>query len=612
MSNYGREVIKVCIRIRPLLAPYEDEEIWGIDSRTSTIFTLTSCYASKLLDISSNSSGSIREKESRLRYAETLGPQSFSFDYIYGPDSTSQQIYYEVSRPIIHRVLNGFNGTIFMYGQTTSGKTYTMLGTPDFPGILPCSIREIFQTIVKDTENEYNVWITYIEIYNEQINDLLAPGKVNLKVKEDPKQGVVIQDVKQQQVWTFDQVILLMNYGEEHRTYRETSIHEHSSRSHTLFQVYIESFPRASKGRGRIRYSCLNLVDLAGSERLNDFDTKNVTQIGEAGYINKSLFILAHVVNKLAEGKTKHIPYRDSKLTRILSQALGGNSLASIICTVSPAAMNFQQTLSTLRFASRAKTVQNTPHINEILGELANSNEIKAQLTNLQQELLELNTSKIGYETRCKFLENQLDKIQKEMHAKEEQFERMLEGNNKEREMVGKLQMVIEKQEIDMEKERVMVNSQYQKIMEKYQEERRMRVELEKELDSHKEILGRTIKSEQQTLSRLNMLIVKSGGSPVDIPSPNFSYHPNADMNFINSLVFHIETDVSIPPNNINEWKEVSSRLVDDYRVSLERLQEQYFNKVQTLAERLIDDQRRIHEILNSHRGDPKNFEGMF
>jgi hypothetical protein len=148
--------------------------------------------------------------------------------------------------------------------------------------------------------------------------------------------------------------------------------------------------------------------------------------------------------------------------------------------------------------------------------------------------------------------------------------------------------------------------------MEKYQEERRVRVELEKELDSHKEILGRTIKSEQQTLSRLNMLIVKSGGSPVDIPSPNFSYHPNADMNFINSLVFHIETDVSIPPNSNNEWKEVSSRLVNDYRVSLERLQEQYFNKVQTLAERLIDDQRRIQEILNSHRGDPRNPESMF
>lgn len=607
MSLYSREVIKVCIRMRPLLSPYEDEEIWGIDSRTSTVFTLTSSFASKLLDISSNSSGSLREKETRLRYAETLGPQSFSFDFIYGPDSTSQQIYYEVSRPIIHRVINGFNGTIFMYGQTTSGKTYTMLGTPDFPGILPCSIREIFQTIVKDTENEYNVWVSYIEIYNEQINDLLAPGKINLKIKEDPKQGVVIQDVKQQQVWTFDQVILLMNYGEEHRTYRETSIHEHSSRSHTLFQVYIESFARASRGKGRIRYACLNLVDLAGSERLNEFDSKSTTQTGEAGYINKSLFVLAHVVNKLAEGKTKHIPYRDSKLTRILSMALGGNSLASIICTISPAAMNYQQTLSTLRFASRAKTVHNTPHINEILGELATSTDLKHQLTQLQQEVLELNTNKISFETRFKFLENQLEACNREITLKDEQLEQIVESSSKEREVLERLQLVLEKQETEFDKERIRMASQSQKLLEKYQEERKIRDDLEKELENHKEVLARTIKSEQQTLSHLNQLIVKSGGNPVDIPNPNFSYHANNDMDYIDSLVFHIETDVSIPPNNLIEWKDLSCRIVADYKNNLHRLQEQYFNKVQTLSERLIEDQRKIGEIMNSHRGIPRN-----
>ena len=609
MSSFSREVIKVCIRMRPLLSPYEDEEIWGIDSRTSTIFTLTSSFASKLLDISSNSSGSLREKEAKLRYAETLGPQSFSFDYIYGPDSTSQQIYYEVSRPIIHRVLNGFNGTIFMYGQTTSGKTYTMLGTPDYPGILPCSIREIFQTIVKDTENEYNVWISYIEIYNEHVNDLLAPGRVNLKVKEDPKQGVVIQDVKQQQVWTFDQVILLMNYGEEHRTYRETSIHEHSSRSHTLFQVYIESYARGSKGRGRIRYACLNLVDLAGSERLNDFDTKNLSQVGEAGYINKSLFVLAHVVNKLAEGKTKHIPYRDSKLTRILSQALGGNSLASIICTVSPAAMNYQQTLSTLRFASRAKTVHNAPHINEILGELASSSELKTQLTKLQQELLDLNTAKISYETQCGFLENQLENTKKEVMMKEQQIEQILEGNSKEREIVDRLQLMLEKQEVEFEKEKMKMVGQNKMMIEKYQEERRARAELEKELESHKEVLARTIKSEQQTLAHLNQLIVKSGGSPVDIPNPEFSYHPNVDMDYLDSLIFHIETEVSIPGENMAEWKDVSGKIVNEYKRNLERLQEQYFTKIQTLSERCIDDRRKIHEILNSHRGVDSRFQ---
>lgn len=157
-----------------------------------------------------------------------------------------------------------------------------------------------------------------------------------------------------------------MNYGEEHRVYKETSIHEHSSRSHTIFRLYIESCPINKQGPKR--YSMLNLVDLAGSERLNDFEQKPDT-LGETGYINKSLFILSNVINKLAEGKSGHIPYRDSKLTRILMMALGGNSLTAIICTISPAAINYYQSLSTLRFATRAKTVKNKPTLNEIVDE---------------------------------------------------------------------------------------------------------------------------------------------------------------------------------------------------------------------------------------------------
>ena len=156
-----------------------------------------------------------------------------------------------------------------------------------------------------------------------------------------------------------------MNYGEEHRVYKETSIHEHSSRSHTIYRLYIESCP---KNHGPKRYSMLNLVDLAGSERLNEFDGKTDT-LGETGYINKSLFVLSNVINKLAEGKPGHIPYRDSKLTRILQMALGGNSLTAIICTISPAAINYYQSLSTLRFALRAKSVKNKPTVNEIVDE---------------------------------------------------------------------------------------------------------------------------------------------------------------------------------------------------------------------------------------------------
>jgi len=159
-----------------------------------------------------------------------------------------------------------------------------------------------------------------------------------------------------------------LNFGEEHRVYKETSIHEHSSRSHTIYRLYIEAWPKSHPVHKK--YSMLNLVDLAGSERLNEFDCKTTSEhssnLGETGYINKSLFVLSNVINKLAEGKSAHIPYRDSKLTRILQMALGGNSLTAIICTISPASINYYQTLSTLRFATRAKIVKNKPTVNEI------------------------------------------------------------------------------------------------------------------------------------------------------------------------------------------------------------------------------------------------------
>jgi Kinesin motor domain len=178
--------------------------------------------------------------------------------------------------------------------------------------------------------------------------------------------------LNKQQVYSFDQAIILLNFGEEHRVYKETSIHEHSSRSHTIFRLYIESWPKNHPVHKR--YSMLNLVDLAGSERLNEFDSgaskAESSHMGETGYINKSLFVLSNVINKLAEGKARwaHIPYRDSKLTRILQMALGGNSLTAIICTISPASINYYQTLSTLRFATRAKIVKNKPTVNEITG----------------------------------------------------------------------------------------------------------------------------------------------------------------------------------------------------------------------------------------------------
>ncbi|MCQ2818034.1 MAG: kinesin family protein [archaeon] len=188
-----------------------------------------------------------------------------------------------------------------------------------------------------------------------------------MKLIDDPKYGVIVSDAKRIQIKNFIDGIKIKDFGEEKRKYKETLINEYSSRSHTVYQIFLENISM-NEGNDKVvsKYSILNLIDLAGSEKLHERETTS----GETGYINKSLFCLTNVINKLAEGKKKcHIPYRDSKLTRLLSVALGGNSLITIICTVSPSATNFFQTLSTLRFASRAKIVLLKPGINEFYDE---------------------------------------------------------------------------------------------------------------------------------------------------------------------------------------------------------------------------------------------------
>ena len=350
------EQIKVCIRMRPLLIPYEEEALWHVDEDQKVVFSSSNDNNYLDFDSSPYLGGLSSDPRSNKISIDPTFNHTFQFDYVFGEQSNTPEIYHIIARPITKASLIGYNGSIFMYGQTTSGKTYTMLGTPEIPGILPCTVRDIFIAISNnESQNEYKVWISYLEIYNESINDLLNPGSTNLKLKEDANYGTKVVGLKEQQVWTFEQAIILMNYGEEHRVYKETSVHEHSSRSHTIFRIYIES--QSKTGDQPKNYSVLNLVDLAGSERLNEYESKKDIS-GETGHINKSLFILANVINKLAENKHSHIPYRDSKLTRILSNALGGNSLTAIICSISPAAINHYQTLSTLRFASRAKIVK--------------------------------------------------------------------------------------------------------------------------------------------------------------------------------------------------------------------------------------------------------------
>ena len=409
-SKERTNCIRVCIRVRPLLE-HEDVEFWQVDKEKNIIYTdnyysdqneiINESYA--LTNNLSNKSLSYTKKDVKKLLIDSIyAPQKFNFDRVYSLDCDSQLIYKEMCKDVVTSALEGYNGSIFMYGQTTSGKTFTMLGSPNNPGILPCVLRDIFikiKKIKKENDNiEFKVYCSYIEIYNENIHDLLTDSNF-LKLIDDKKYGVIVAGAKKVFIDNFETGIEIKNFGEENRKYRETLFNEYSSRSHCIFQIFIESFEMKEENEiPTTKYSCLNLIDLAGSERINEYESKNITT-GETGYINKSLFVLAHVINKLAEnnqGKKIHIPYRDSKLTRLLSQALGGNSLTTIICTVSPAALNYYQTLSTLRFALRAKSVKLKISSNEYVDDKEKIEYYKNEIKKLKEELKNRNTQDIS------------------------------------------------------------------------------------------------------------------------------------------------------------------------------------------------------------------------
>ena len=565
------ELIKVCVRVRPLLKPYEDEEAWHASASTHSILSATPSQS--LPDVSVL----LKERDLRRKYADTLGPQQFVFDYVYGPEVSSQTIYQQLCRPIVHSVLSGYNGTVFMYGQTTSGKTYTMLGTPEEPGVLPCAIRDVFQNISRDLDHDYSIWVSYLEIYNEQINDLLVPGSTGLKVKDDPKTGIAVAGLKQQQVWSFDQVLILLNYGEEHRAYRETTIHEHSSRSHTLFKLFVES---VGKQEGRLKYGALNLVDLAGSERLGEFEVRGQEQMGETGHINKSLFVLANVINKLAEGRNQHIPYRDSKLTRVLSQALGGNSLTAIVCTVSPAAMNFYQTLSTLRFATRAKTVRNAPQINEILDDATAAAEYRAEVLHLRSELKSSTTDLLSLEKSNSDLQRHVSSLLEQLQAAKRDCTQAQEQAQKDQARLASLERAMERQQGEHSTAHSELSEQYRVLLLRLDEEREVRAKCEKELQAYKQALTDVLSSQHGTLQSLNHIVAAAGGSPTELPKLSMAL---AESSYVDNVAGTMAAQVG----DSSQWRQRTQSLASEYKKDLQQLQDKYNQSVKGIAQSL-------------------------
>ncbi|XP_048873883.1 kinesin-like protein KIF3B isoform X2 [Brienomyrus brachyistius] len=295
-------------------------------------------------------------------------PKVFTFDSVYDWNSKQVELYDETFRSLVESVLLGFNGTIFAYGQTGTGKTYTMEGVrndPERRGVIPNSFEHIFTHISRSQNQQYLVRASYLEIYQEEIRDLLSKDQTRrLELKERPDTGVYVKDLSSFVTKSVKEIEHVMNVGNQNRSVGATNMNEHSSRSHAIFVITIECSEIGLDGENHIRVGKLNLVDLAGSER----QTKTGAQgerLKEATKINLSLSALGNVISALVDGKSTHIPYRDSKLTRLLQDSLGGNAKTVMVANIGPASYNVEETLTTLRYSNRAKNIKNKPRVNE-------------------------------------------------------------------------------------------------------------------------------------------------------------------------------------------------------------------------------------------------------
>ncbi|KAL6317873.1 hypothetical protein AAG906_030627 [Vitis piasezkii] len=362
-----------------------------------------------------------RVEDNRISLHKTLGTPisgvSHAFDHVFDQSCANARVYELLIKDIIHAAVEGFNGTAFAYGQTSSGKTYTMNGSESDPGIIHLAVKDVFRRIQMTTDREFLIRVSYMEIYNEEINDLLAVENQKLQIHESLENGVFVAGLREEIVNGAEQVLKIIESGEVNRHFGETNMNARSSRSHTIFRMVIESKEKDSNyssdysSTDAVRVSVLNLVDLAGSERIAKTGAGGV-RLKEGKHINKSLMVLGNVINKLSDGAKQrgHIPYRDSKLTRILQPALGGNAKTSIICTVAPEEVHIEETKGTLQFASRAKRITNCAQVNE-----------GSHAEVLEQEILKLRNDMLKYELEHEKLATELEEERKS-HKERDQW----------------------------------------------------------------------------------------------------------------------------------------------------------------------------------------------
>lgn len=336
-----------------------------------------------------NAKGTLGKNRSKER--------QYAFDFAFDANIGQKEIFESTTKFLVEGILEGYNATVFAYGATGAGKTYTMLGTESNPGNMFLTLKELFVKIKGQKNNfNYDIRVSFLEIYNEMIRDLIVVSDDVLDLREDKDKGITVAGLSEVEVESPEDVMELLFFGNKNRTQEATDANETSSRSHAILQIVVEAKDKASGTTAQVAVGKLSLIDLAGSERAAKTNNRGIRML-EGANINRSLLALGNCINALVDNMKKnsknHIPYRDSKLTRLLKDSLGGNSRTVMIANISPGNESYEDTHNTLKYANRAKNIKTSVRKNihnvdyHVSKYTQIINQLKNEVSNLKREL---------------------------------------------------------------------------------------------------------------------------------------------------------------------------------------------------------------------------------
>ncbi|CAD8201731.1 unnamed protein product [Paramecium octaurelia] len=488
------EKVKVAVRLRPLL----DEELLTKDKSVCV--------------------DSIDTSKKSIIIKKDFEKRQFHFDTVFDPKVTQSQIYNDVARNIVASVIKGFNGTIFCYGQTGTGKTYTIMGKIDTEerGITPRTFEQIFHDISLDDEYTYNVQMGYLQIYMEMLLDLIRPDNFEVKIRESLDQGVFISGLEWLKVASPQECLKIINLAEKNKVVAFTNLNAHSSRSHSILIIKLEKqsqrqhsksitiFQKSHKQKTNLSQDItfeqldlnnnsnggtLYLVDLAGSERIKKSKASG-DRLNEARSINCSLTALGKCIHALTGPKNTFIPFRDSKLTRILQEALGGNCKTALIVNIGPAGKHVEETLSSLTFGMRAMKITNTLQINQTVDFEQLVQQLKVELQMKDEIISKLETQK----SKANYQDNQMSNSEMQYKIKLEKVEEQHKGFLEE----------IDKVMVEQEQENEQLKKQLAQVMIEFEESK-----------SREEVLQQENLILTQRLNKLDIELSKAQSSVI-------------------------------------------------------------------------------------------------